>query len=101
MNGRMDTLQAAVLLAKLDVFDAELAERGAGSPRSTTAGSATCLVFRSASRMHGVPGRSTPYCCRTARPETACKPGLRAEGVPSAIYYPRPLHHQPAYAARP
>ncbi|MGC8470252.1 MAG: DegT/DnrJ/EryC1/StrS family aminotransferase, partial [Acetobacteraceae bacterium] len=29
----------------------------------------------------------------------AVRAGLAAEGVPSAIYYPKPLHHQPAYAA--
>ncbi len=39
-----------------------------------------------------------PSCCRTARPATVLQAGLRDHGVPTAIYYPRPLHHQPAYA---
>ncbi len=98
MNGRLDTLQAAVLLAKLDVFEAELAareqvaqvyDRGLGN------------VLQVPAR---VPDSSIAWAVYAVLlPDGATRDrvqaGLRAEGVPTAVYYPRSLHHQPAYAA--
>jgi dTDP-4-amino-4,6-dideoxygalactose transaminase len=98
MNGRLDTLQAAVLLAKLEVFDAELAARervasiyDAGLPNAVTK---PARVPRSTSAW-------AIYAILVDGPEQreAVQARLRADGVPTAIYYPRPLHHQPAYAA--
>ncbi len=105
MNGRLDTLQAAVLLAKLDAFEGELNRREAIAalydrrlaglpglhvparvPRSTSAWAIYCL------RLPGTAPDGTPR-------RDAVAAALRARGVPSAIYYPRPLHRQPAYAA--
>ncbi|MGI4809410.1 MAG: DegT/DnrJ/EryC1/StrS family aminotransferase [Janthinobacterium lividum] len=97
MNGRLDTLQAAILLAKLDMFDDELARREAIArhydrrlanvvqiparvPDSTSAWAIYAVLLESEA------GR------------TALQTSLREAGVPSAIYYPRPLHLQPAYA---
>jgi dTDP-4-amino-4,6-dideoxygalactose transaminase len=97
MNGRLDTLQAAVLLAKLDVFEAELAVRDriaaiydAGLPQGVT------VPAR-------VPDSASAWAIYAILlPDGAARDrlqaGLKARGVPSAIYYPRPLHHQPAYA---
>ncbi len=96
MNGRLDTLQAAVLLAKLDLFEAELVrrERIAGTydaglgphlqvparvPDSTSAWAVYAVLL---------PGRAE---------RDALQAELRGHGVPTAIYYPRPLHRQPAY----
>jgi UDP-2-acetamido-2-deoxy-ribo-hexuluronate aminotransferase len=98
MNGRLDTLQAAVLLAKLSVFDAELAvrERIAG------------IYDRRLGNLLAVPARVPDSTSAWAvyavlLPDGATRDrlqqDLRAAGVPSAIYYPRALHHQPAYAA--
>ena len=97
MNGRLDTLQAAVLLAKLDVFEAELAARDriAAIYDDELAGLVT-----TPSR---VPG-STPawaiyaILLQDGAARDRLQAGLKARGVPSAIYYPKPLHHQPAYA---
>ena len=98
MNGRLDTLQAAVLLAKLEVFGDELGarERIARQYDAALAG-AVAVPAR-------VPDSSSAwaiYC--VVLPEgtdrDALQARLRADGVPSAVYYPRPLHHQPAYAA--
>ena len=38
-----------------------------------------------------------PSCWPTAAPATACRPGCARRACPRAIYYPRPLHAQPAY----
>ena len=98
MNGRLDTLQAAVLLAKLDVFDEELSAR-----------ERIAEIYESAlSHLVTIPARvprSTSawaiYAVLLRGPEQRAQvqAGLRAEGVPTAIYYPRPLHLQPAYTA--
>ena len=97
MNGRLDTMQAAVLLAKLEVFDDELAirERIAG------------IYDRRLGNLLDTPvrvpgGRSAWAIYAVLLPDAATRTrvqdGLRAHGVPTAIYYPRPLHRQPAYA---
>ena len=97
MNGRLDTMQAAILLAKLEVFDEELAirehiagiyDRRLGNLLTTPA------------RVPG--GRSAWAIYAVLLPDAdgraALQAGLRDRGVPTAIYYPRPLHRQPAYA---
>jgi UDP-2-acetamido-2-deoxy-ribo-hexuluronate aminotransferase len=97
MNGRLDTLQAAVLLAKLDVFEDELAARNriaaiydAGLPSGVTI---PARVPDSASAW-AIYAILLPDAATRERVQA----GLKDRGVPSAIYYPRPLHHQPAYA---
>nr|WP_321983415.1 DegT/DnrJ/EryC1/StrS aminotransferase family protein [uncultured Lichenicoccus sp.] len=96
MNGRLDTLQAAVLLAKLDVFVAELARREAIA-RAYDAG-----LTRKLTTPLRVPDSTSAWAVYAvllpdAAARTATQEALREAGVPSAIYYPRPLHHQPAY----
>ena len=98
MNGRMDTLQAAVLLAKLDVFDAELARREQVAQ----------IYDRRLGNLLTIPARVPDSASAWAIYAVLLPDGptrdrvqaaLRADGVPTAIYYPRALHHQPAYAA--
>jgi dTDP-4-amino-4,6-dideoxygalactose transaminase len=98
MNGRLDTLQAAVLLAKFTVFEDELALRERIA-RQYDAG----LCGRLATPVR-VPGGISAWAIyaillpdRIAR--DALQTRLREAGVPTAIYYPLPLHHQPAYRA--
>ena len=95
MNGRLDTLQAAILLAKLDVFEDELARREQ-------------IARLYDSRLGGlaparVPDSTSAWAIYAVllpdhAPRDAVQASLRAAGVPSAVYYPRPLHRQPAYA---
>jgi dTDP-4-amino-4,6-dideoxygalactose transaminase len=96
MNGRLDTLQAAVLLAKLTLFEDELGAR---------ARVAAAYDARLANAV-GIPARvadSTSawaiyaILLRDSAQRDHVQNSLRAAGVPSAIYYPRPLHAQPAY----
>jgi UDP-2-acetamido-2-deoxy-ribo-hexuluronate aminotransferase len=96
MNGRLDTLQAAVLLTKLEVFEAELARReavaaiyDAGLPDGVTV-PARVADSASAWAIYAV-------LLADGAARDAMQARLKAEDVPTAIYYPRPLHHQPAY----
>jgi UDP-2-acetamido-2-deoxy-ribo-hexuluronate aminotransferase len=98
MNGRLDTLQAAVLLAKLTVFEAEIARRE-DIACAYDAGLHDVLTIPAR-----VPGGQSAWAIyavmladETAR--DAAQGALKAAGIASAIYYPRALHEQPAYAA--
>jgi dTDP-4-amino-4,6-dideoxygalactose transaminase len=97
MNGRLDTLQAAVLLAKLDVFEAEL------EGRARIAAIYDDLLAESVAIPARVPDSRSAWAIyaillanTAARDRVQSK--LREDGIPTAIYYPRALHHQPAYA---
>ena len=98
MNGRLDTLQAAVLLAKLDVFDEDLSARERIAEIYES-----CLshLITTPARVLGATSAWAVYAVLLSGPEqrTQVQERLRAEGVATAIYYPRPLHQQPAYAA--
>lgn len=104
MNGRLDTLQAAILLAKLPLLENELAARSevagwyaahlAGLPGVTRL-DAGPVGGRAAEGAWGI--YSVLLADGPARDRAAA--ALKAHGIPSAIYYPRPLHRQPAYAA--
>ena len=96
MNGRLDTLQAAILLAKLDVFDAELARREQIARRYDEGLRGRAVV---PARVADSSSAWAVYAVllRDAAARRAMQDRLRAAGVPTAIYYPRPLHHQPAY----
>jgi len=98
MNGRLDTLQAAVLLAKLTVFEAELEarERIARSYDARLAG-AVAVPARVADGTSAWAVYSILLPDGAARERVQGK--LKAAGIPTAIYYPRPLHRQPAYQA--
>jgi dTDP-4-amino-4,6-dideoxygalactose transaminase len=97
MNGRLDTFQAAVLLSKMTVFAEELEARGRiAAVYDRRLGNAVTIPAR-------VPDSESAFAIYAILlPDGAARErmqaGLKADGVPSAIYYPRPLHHQPAYA---
>jgi dTDP-4-amino-4,6-dideoxygalactose transaminase len=98
MNGRLDSIQAAVLLAKLAVFPEELAVRERiARYYDSRLGNAVVIPAR-------VPDSTSAWAIyavllRDGAERDRVQATLRAEGVPTAIYYPRPLHRQPAYQA--
>jgi dTDP-4-amino-4,6-dideoxygalactose transaminase len=98
MNARLDTLQAAVLLAKLEVFEAELARREA---IARFYDSALADVLAIPARVPDSASAWAVYAVLLAdeAQRDAARAALQAAGIASAIYYPRPLHRQPAYAA--
>ncbi len=94
LNGRLDTLQAAVLLAKLTVFDAELAAREQIAFRYDVGlrdlvRTPTMAVARSSTWAQ--------YTIRVAEREVVIA-RLADDGVPTAVHYPIPLHRQHAYS---
>lgn len=97
MNGRLDTLQAAVLLAKLTVFESDLdaRERVARTYDERLAKAVTIPArVPDSTSARAIYAILLPNSDARARLQA----GLKAAGVPSAIYYPKPLHRQPAYA---
>lgn len=96
MNGRLDTLQAAVLLAKLDGFKEELDRRDAIA-RAYDAGLAD--VVQVPVRVPNSKSAWAIYAILLKDPaeRAPLQAHLKERGVPSAIYYPLPLHKQPAY----
>lgn len=95
VGGRMDTLQCAVVLGKLERFDWEVEQRRR-------------LGDRYSERLSAIPGVAVPV----VRPDRtnvfaqytvqvdhrpAFIQALQAEGIPTAIHYPMPLNRQPAY----
>ncbi|MDE2596779.1 MAG: DegT/DnrJ/EryC1/StrS family aminotransferase [Sphingomonadales bacterium] len=95
MNSRLDTIQAAILLAKLDIFDQELAQREAVAQRYHAAFDAAGIA-----RPHVLDHNHSAwaqYTIRTAD-RSALAEKLKAAGIPTAIHYPLPLNRQPAVA---
>jgi UDP-2-acetamido-2-deoxy-ribo-hexuluronate aminotransferase len=94
MNGRLDTLQAAVLLAKLPHFAWEVAERGRIGARYSALLRNSCVVPELA------PGNSHVYAQYTIRVNDRDDLGrkLQAAGIPTAVHYPKCLHEQPVFA---
>jgi dTDP-4-amino-4,6-dideoxygalactose transaminase len=98
MNGRLDTMQAAVLLAKLEVFEAEMARR---EEIARIYDEALGPVVATPARVPDSTSAWAVYAILLpdAATRDAAQAALKAAGIASAVYYPRPLHKQPAYAA--
>ena len=92
-NGRFDTLQAAVLLAKLPHFEAEVKERARIGARYSAALADYCVVPTVARRNTHVYAQ---YTIRVPDRERVAEK-LKAAGVPTAVYYPKCLHEQPVF----
>jgi dTDP-4-amino-4,6-dideoxygalactose transaminase len=97
LNARLDTVQAAVLLVKLEVFADECARRQRVAHRygEDLAGVVT---------VPSVPAGITPaWSCYTivSAHRDRLAEALGRSGIASAVYYPSPLHHQPAFRRFP
>lgn len=98
INGRLDTLQAAVLLTKLAAFDSEIARRNEVAARYTDHLSGHLIT-------PAVPADNTSVWAQysllaaDAAERDAILAKLRVAEIPAAIYYARPLHLQKAFAS--
>ena len=95
VGGRMDTLQCAIVLAKLERFEWEVAQRQALGARynELLAGHLPVITQRA--------GRTSMFAQYTVFVEDrpAMQAALSAQGIPTAVHYPKPMNQQPAYAA--
>ncbi|MGC2619091.1 MAG: DegT/DnrJ/EryC1/StrS family aminotransferase [Acidobacteriaceae bacterium] len=94
INGRIDTLQAAILLAKLEVFDEELLARAEVADRYTA-------FLNDAVRIPRIqPDRTSAWAQYTVEVDDreTIENSLHDLGIPTAVHYPMPLHLQPVYA---
>ncbi|MEX0607604.1 MAG: DegT/DnrJ/EryC1/StrS family aminotransferase [Halofilum sp. (in: g-proteobacteria)] len=97
LNGRMDTLQAAILLPKLEIFPEEVAQRQEAGRRYTE-------MFRSQGNGEVLPPEIAPdrtsawaqYTVQVPDRETI-QAALKEAGVPTAVHYPVPLYRQPVF----
>jgi len=95
ITGRLDSIQAAILLEKLKIFPDEIAARNAVAQRyaSGLAGVATVPLVGNESTSVWA-----QYTIRLAPGRRAAlAAALKAQGIPTAIYYAKPLHRQAAY----
>jgi len=95
VGGRMDTIQCAVLLAKLPRLDWEIERRVALGKRYDSLLAKHVRPIRVKPDRVSVYGQYTVCTPQRARLQQA----LQAKSIPSAVHYPLSLHHQPAYAA--
>ncbi len=95
LNGRLDTLQAAVVLAKLGLFDEEIAKR-----REVAAAYNARLEGAGVGLPHVAEGNTSVYAQYTILCEhrDALRAALGEAGIPAVSYYARPLHLQPVFA---
>jgi UDP-2-acetamido-2-deoxy-ribo-hexuluronate aminotransferase len=94
VGGRMDTLQCAIVLAKLDCFDWELQQRSRIAAAYDALFSGKIGLV---SRMHGRSSALAQYTVVLEERERI-QALLHAAGIPTAVHYPVPMHMQPAYA---
>jgi dTDP-4-amino-4,6-dideoxygalactose transaminase len=100
MNARLDTIQAAVLREKLMIFPEEIEARERTAARYSTLLEERVMVPRVPPRLTSVWAQYTvrlPSGCD--RDAVAAR--LKAMGVPTAVYYAKPLHNQTAYCHYP
>ena len=93
------TIQAAILIEKLKIFEDEIDKRNAVAKRYNDA-------FKGSNRIvtpHVVEGAVSTWAQYTLKVENRAKfqADLKAAGVPTAVYYPIPLSKQKAYAHYP
>jgi dTDP-4-amino-4,6-dideoxygalactose transaminase len=99
LNGRLDTIQAAVLIEKLRIFPEEILARERIARRYSAGLADVATVPRLA------PGSTSVWAQYTLRLPPGRRDGLaaalKAQGIPIAIHYPIPLHRQQPYQQFP
>jgi dTDP-4-amino-4,6-dideoxygalactose transaminase len=99
VNSRLDTIQAAILLGKLDIFPDEIETRETVARRYNTALSASNKIRVP----HVIDKAQSTWAQYTIQVEArdAVQAALKAKGIPTAVYYPIPLSEQKGYSHFP
>jgi UDP-2-acetamido-2-deoxy-ribo-hexuluronate aminotransferase len=94
INGRMDTIQAAILLAKLEIFEEEVIARAKIGARYSE------LLHNTIVTPYIALENTSVYAQYTVQVENRddLQKSLTEHGVPTAVHYPVPLHLQPVFA---
>lgn len=100
MNGRLDTIQAAILIEKLAIFAGEIEARNRVAVRYAEMLPDTVVAPRVAASAVSTWAQYTVLLPAAGMRE-GFQAALKAQGVPSAAYYPRPMHLQTAYRHHP
>lgn len=100
INGRLDTLQAAILLEKLRRFPGELKHRDAVAQTYDRLLAPLADWVQAPERPEGVVSAWAQYTvvCKDAQRRDQLRQALEERNVPTVIYYPNPLHQSPAFA---
>lgn len=94
INGRFDTLQAAILLVKMKIFPAEVVARAEIAARYNKLLHDCCVV---PTTQKGNTHVFAQYTVRTADRAALAKQ-LSAQGIPTSVHYPKCVHEQPVFA---
>lgn len=103
LNSRLDTIQAAVLDIKLRAFDEyELSDINKAAVRYTEKLSALADKVKTPVIPAGFYSSWAQYTVQLSDKETrdALQAALKADGIPSMVYYPKPMHRQEAFAGQ-
>ena len=95
LTGRLDTIQAAILLEKLKIFPDEILARGRVAARYAAGLADVATVPRVGNESNSVWAQYTIRLAPGRRDALAA--ALKAQGIPTGIYYAKPLHRQAAY----
>src|ERR1700752_99212 len=95
ITGRLDTIQAAVLIEKLKIFPEEIEARNLVAARYSAALADVAIAPRVGNEFTSVWAQYTIRLKAGQRDPLGA--ALKAQGVPTALYYTNPLHRQPAY----
>ena len=100
MNGRLDTMQAAVLLAKFEIFPGEidLRQEVAARYQDLLSKAAPDLVLPLVPEGSTSAWAQYSVLAKDADHRSALQKTLKDADIPTAIYYPKPLHLQGAFA---
>jgi len=99
ITGRLDTIQAAILIEKLKIFAEEIVARNHVAARYNEALADVAIVPRVPDGYTSVWAQYTIRLKPGRRDKLAAS--LKMQGIPTAVYYPRPLHRLAAYTAFP
>jgi len=99
LTGRLDSIQAAVLIEKIKIFPDEIAARQRVARRYNMSLGNLAVVPRVSDQMTSVWAQYTIRLAPGRRDRLAAE--LASQGIPTAIYYPKPLHRQEAYRRYP